>query len=316
MAGLQLAPHLPVGIMFPHNKTEAPGLHSTKQDPYEQGDSSQRSSAGHLRNTFQQKVLNSREVELDDVCAQPKWNTYPHSAEISQQAPGRNPQGQGKGLFYPSSPQSRYPKANDQDFIPFAKKRIGVDRAYPLKPMVHRKSRSMGEAGTDGDQNVYPRSPQPRELPDSNFGLRSWANSSVLAAMQVEKAMADLHRMERTQIQRLEAAGESLQREIRRKEILLREKLKKTEAGLRRIQREKEQAKENEDRGLQRMVLARRVKGGSSYKEHLAAEARVFHPDPPSGPADTAGHCQRRKPLRLASHSACGKPRLCSVPSL
>nr|XP_045010781.1 zinc finger C2HC domain-containing protein 1C isoform X1 [Jaculus jaculus] len=277
MAGLQLAPHLPVGIMFPHNKTEAPGLHSTKQDPYEQGDSSQRSSAGHLRNTFQQKVLNSREVELDDVCAQPKWNTYPHSAEISQQAPGRNPQGQGKGLFYPSSPQSRYPKANDQDFIPFAKKRIGVDRAYPLKPMVHRKSRSMGEAGTDGDQNVYPRSPQPRELPDSNFGLRSWANSSVLAAMQVEKAMADLHRMERTQIQRLEAAGESLQREIRRKEILLREKLKKTEAGLRRIQREKEQAKENEDRGLQRMVLARRVKGSSShgaYKPVFSLEFR------------------------------------------
>ncbi|XP_021489833.1 zinc finger C2HC domain-containing protein 1C [Meriones unguiculatus] len=263
MADLQLAPHLPVGVMFPHNKTEAPGLHSAKRDPFEQSDSSQRSSMGHLRNTLQQKPWSNTEPEQKDdasahpkrnICTKPRRHSCPHSVRISQQGTGSNPQGQGKGLFYLSSPQPRYPKANDQDFIPFRKKRVGVDRAYPLKPMVHRKSHSTGEADSDGDQNGYPRLPDSSEFSDSNFGLRSWVNSSVFASVQAEKVMADLHRTEWSQIQRLEAAGESLQKEIRRKELLLREKLKKTEEGLRRIQKEKKEARENEDRQLQRMI--------------------------------------------------------------
>lgn len=278
MAGLQLAPHLPVGVMFPHNKTEAPGLHSAKRDPFEQSDSSQRSSMGHLRNNFQQKPWSNTELEQEDdvsthpkrnICTKARRHSCPHSARISQHGTGSNPQGQGKGLFYLSRPQPRYPKGNDQDFIPFRKKRVGVDRAYPLKPMVHRKSRSTGEADTDGDLNGYPRLPDSSEFPDSNFGLRSWVNSSVLASVQAEKVMADLHRTEWTQIQRLEAAGESLQKEIRRKEILLREKLKKTEEGLRRIQKEKKQARENEDRQPQRMILpAGRVRTSDRSTTH------------------------------------------------
>ncbi|XP_047391941.1 zinc finger C2HC domain-containing protein 1C isoform X1 [Sciurus carolinensis] len=281
MAGLQLAPHLPVGVMFPHNKTEAPGLHSAQQDPYEQGDSSQRSSMG--QNNFQQKLLSNKELAVDNVYSQPKWNPrtqarshfYPHCAEISQRDMGSDLQGQGKCLFSPRS-QSRYPKANDQDFIPFTKKRVGVDRAYPLKPMVYRKSHSSGEASTDGDQNVYLRPPESREFSDSNFDLRIGVNSSVLADLQGEKAMANLRRTEWLQIRRLEAAGESLGEEIRRKEILLREKLKKTEEELRRIQKEKEQAKGNEDRGLQRMILPRRkVKGNNSNMTYKP----VFSPE-------------------------------------
>lgn len=261
MAGLQLAPHLPVGVMFPHNKTEAPGLHSAKHDPYEQNDSSQRSSMGHLRNSFQQKLWSNPELGREEnvsthpkknICTQARRHSCPHSAGISQQGSGNNGQGQGKGLFYLSSPTPRYPKANDQDFIPFRKKRVGVDRAYPLKPMVHRKSHSTSEAGTDGDQNGYPRLPDSSEFSDSSFGLRSWVNSSLLASVQAEKVMAELHRTEWTQIQRLEAAGESLQKEIRRKELLLREKLKKTEEGLRRIQKEKKEAIFQEDRELHR----------------------------------------------------------------
>ncbi|XP_041514754.1 zinc finger C2HC domain-containing protein 1C isoform X2 [Microtus oregoni] len=226
MAGLQLAPHLPVGVMFPHNKTEAPGLHSAKRDPYEQGDSSQRSSMGHLRNNFQQKFWNNTEPEPEEgvsthpkgnMCTKARRHSCPQSARISQQSSASNPQGQGKGSFSLSNPQPRYPKANDQDFIPLRKKRVGVDRAYPLKPMAHRKSHSTGEA---------------------------------------EKVMADLHRTEWTQIRRLEAAGETLEMEIRRKESLLREKLKKTEEGLRRIQKEKKGAQEHEDRELLRTTLS------------------------------------------------------------
>jgi uncharacterized Zn-finger protein len=88
--------------------------------------------------------------------------------------------------------------------------------------------------------------------------------------------MANLHRTEWMQIQRLEAAGESLKEEIRKKEILLREKLKKTEEGLRRIQKEKKQTKENEDRELWRTVLPRRrVKGNTdniTYKPVFSPE--------------------------------------------
>ncbi|XP_012511541.1 PREDICTED: zinc finger C2HC domain-containing protein 1C isoform X1 [Propithecus coquereli] len=288
MAGLQLAPHLPMGVTLPHDKAEeAPGLRSAKQDPYEQGDSSQQSSVGHLRNHFQQKLLSHKEPMLDNVYTHPKWNTctkarsysHPHCAGIGHQHSGSDPQGQGKGLFYSSVAQSRYPKANNQDFIPFTKKRVGVDRAYPLKPVVHRKSGSIGEAGTDGDQNVNLRPPEPREFSYSNFGLRNRANSSVvgtvLAAVQGERAMADFDRTKWMQIQRLEAAGDNLEEEIRRKEILLREKLKRTEEELRRIQKEKEQAEENENRELQRMIFLRRVKGNNSntmYKPVFSPE--------------------------------------------
>ncbi|XP_053458389.1 zinc finger C2HC domain-containing protein 1C [Nycticebus coucang] len=269
MAGLQLAPHLPVGGMLPHNKSEAPGLHSAKQDSYEQGDSSQQSSMGHPRNNFQQKFFSNKKLMLDNVYTHPKWNTctkprsysHPHCAGVNHQHSGSNPQGQeGKSLFYSSVSQSQYPKANNQDFIPFTKKRVGVDRAYPLKPVVHQKSRIIGEVGSAGDQNVNnPRSLEPREFSYSNFGLRNQENSSVLAAMQGERAMPNFDRTKWMQIQKLEAAGESLEEEIRRKEILLREKLKRTEEEVRRIQ------KKNENRELQRMILLTgSIKGSNS----------------------------------------------------
>ncbi|KAK2508723.1 hypothetical protein MC885_019887 [Smutsia gigantea] len=219
---------------------------------------------------------------LDNLYTHPKWNTkaqsysYPYCAGISQQDSRSNPQGQAKGLFYPSGPQFRCPKANNQEFIPFTKKPVGVDQAYPLKPVFHRKSHSPGEAGTDVDQNVSPGPPQPREFSYSSFGSRNWVNSSVVstdAAPQEERAVVHPSRTEWMQIQRLEAA-----------ETLLKEKLKKTEEELRRIQKEKEQAEENEKRELQRMTLPRRrLKGHSNtmYKPVCSPESRseeVFRP--------------------------------------
>ncbi|EPY81352.1 hypothetical protein CB1_000743083 [Camelus ferus] len=293
--------------MLPYNKTEAPRLHSAKQEPYEKGDSLQHSSMGHLRNNFQQKLLSDEELTLDNLYTHRKWNTctkargysYPCCAGISQQDSRSNPQGQTKGLLYSSGLQPRYPKTNSKEFIPFTKKRVGVDRAYPLKPVFHRKSHHTGEADTDGDQNVSPRPPEPREFSYSNFGSRKWVYSSVIgtvAATQEERVMANPNRTEWMQIQRLEAAGESLEEEIRRKETLLREKLKKTEEELRRIQKEKEQAEENEKRELQRMALpSRRVKGNSktTYKPIFSSEfgsEEVFSRD--KGGDETWGWCQ------------------------
>ncbi|XP_062947914.1 zinc finger C2HC domain-containing protein 1C isoform X2 [Cynocephalus volans] len=322
MAGLQLAPHLPESIMLPHNKSEAPRLHSPKEDRYELSDSSQQSLMRNLRKNFQQKLLSNNDVMLDNVYTHPKWNTYTkaqscyysHCAGMSQQDSGSDPQGRGKGLVSSSSSPSRYPKANNQDLIPFMKKRVGVDRAYPLKPVVHRKSRSTGEAGTDGDQNVYLRPTEPREFSYSNFGSGIQVNSSVvgtvLATMQDNKGLANLYRIERMQIQRLEAAGESLEEEIRRKEILLREKLKKTEEELRRIQKEKEQAEENENRELQRMILPRRkVKGNNSnttYKPIFSMEfgsVEVFNRERRGREDETRGQSQENSiPLQFSDY--------------
>ncbi|KAL0602004.1 Zinc finger C2HC domain-containing protein 1C [Plecturocebus cupreus] len=274
--------------MLPHDRTEAPGPHSGKQDSYQQGDSSQQSLKGHLRNSFQEKLLSNKELTLDKVYTHPKWNTHtkarsyshPHCTGISQQDPGSDSQDEGKCLFHSSDPQSWYPKANNQNFIPFTKKRVGVDRAYPLKPVVHRKSCSMGEAGTDGDQNVYPRPPELREFLSSNAGVRDQVNFSVvgtvLAAVQEERAAVNFERTEQVQIRRLEAAGENLEEEIRRKQILLRGKLKKTEEELRRIQKQKEQARENDNRELQKIILSRRrVKGNNSNTTYKP----IFSPD-------------------------------------
>ncbi|XP_006865581.1 PREDICTED: zinc finger C2HC domain-containing protein 1C [Chrysochloris asiatica] len=294
MAGLQLALHLPVDIMLPYNKTEIPGLHSAKHHPYEQGDSSQSSPMGHLRNNIPRKLLSNKESMMDNLYPHPKWNTftqtrsysYLHCAGTSQQDLGANSPGQGKGLFY-SDPQSSQPwhaKASNLDAIPFTKKRIGVDRAYPLKPVFHWKSRSRGEAGSDGDQNVSPRPPEPRDFSYSGFGSRNPVNLSVvgpvLAVMQGQRARAKPERTEWMQIQRLEAAGESLEEEIRRKETLLREKLKKTEEELRRMQKEKEQTDRNEKKELQRMTLCRRrVQGNSSNTTCKPISATEFEPE-------------------------------------
>lgn len=285
MAGLQLALHLPVSIMLPHNKMDAPGLRSAKQDPFEQGDSSQQSSMGNLKNNFQQKLSSNKEPILDNVYPHPKWDictkaqsySYPLCVGTSQQDSGNESQEvQGKGSYYSSGPQSWHPKANNQDFIPFTRKRVGVDRAYPLKPVVHRKSRSSGEASA----NAYPRPLEPREFSCSDFGWRSRADSSgagtVPAAMHQDRPLAHLDRTGWMQIQRLEAAGESLEKEIRRKEILLREKLKKTQEELRRIQKEKGQPEENENKELQRMILPRRRGKGN----HINATYKpVFSPE-------------------------------------
>ncbi|XP_040831527.1 zinc finger C2HC domain-containing protein 1C [Ochotona curzoniae] len=274
MAGLQLAPHLPVGVMFPHNKTEAAGLRSAKQDPYEQGDTAQQSSTGHPRHSFQKKLLSSQELPQEalathstqDTCTKAQSDSYLRHVYIGQRDSRSDPQDQGKGLWNASGHASWRPKATNQDLNPFGKKRVGVDRAYPLKPMVHRKSHSTGEASPDGNQHAYARSPAPYSCLASRNCPNVSVVGAVLAAVQGEKAVANLGRSEWAQIQRLEALGESLEEEIRRKEILLRNKLKKTEQELRRIQKEREGTEENDPWDLQRTLLPRqRVQGSGGH---------------------------------------------------
>ncbi|XP_055989757.1 zinc finger C2HC domain-containing protein 1C [Sorex fumeus] len=266
MADLQLGP-LPVGVMLPHNQREGPALRSTKQDPYRQAGSSQRPSVVHLKDYSQHKLLSTKEVALESVSIHPTWDSLkirscypPHFVGTSHEDSGNHLQAPAKGLVYSSDPPPCYLQANNQDFIPFARKRIGVDRAYPLKPVCHRKSHSTGETHSVKGHNVSLRSLEPRRFSCGSLG--SPVFDPIFDATQREGIMANHPRAERIQIQRLEAEGASLQEEIRRKEALLKEKLKKTVEELRRIQKEREQAKENEKREIQRITLpVRTVKG-------------------------------------------------------
>lgn len=131
---------------------------------------------------------------------------------------------------------------------PAARRREGVDRSYPLKPLLYRGAASGdagqlpgGRAGSEGEG----KAPAGRALPAAV--LPAWAAEPKLPGSR-------LCRRELAYILRLEADGQSLEEEIRKKEALLREKLRRTKEELRRIQREKElvEAEERRARDVER----------------------------------------------------------------
>ncbi|XP_020841925.1 zinc finger C2HC domain-containing protein 1C [Phascolarctos cinereus] len=290
MARLQLAPCPHVDIMLPFNKMESSELHSSRQTHYDQRSSTHQSPKENLKNNFQQKLLRDKEEKLENIFTHNRQNSftnahsYPpsHSAENSQQDSGNNQQGSGSGDFYSVGVLMRHTKTDNQEnTMPFTKKRAGVDRAYPLKPVFHRKSLSATHIGIDS-RNFSQKPSESKEVSLSHFSSRNRGNSSsakmLLAPLPVVQSKTFLSNPDRTelmQIQKLEAAGESLEEEIRRKETLLREKLKKTEEELRRIQKEKEQVEEEEKKELQRKTFPRRRgTGGSSSISKL-----IFSPE-------------------------------------
>ncbi|XP_074091799.1 zinc finger C2HC domain-containing protein 1C [Macrotis lagotis] len=289
MAGLQLAPCPHVDMMFPLNKLEASELHSSRQTHYEQSSSTHQSRLEHQKNNFQQKLLRDKEEKLKNIFTHKRQNTLPkahsysssHSVENSQQNSGNHQQGPGSGDFYSVGVHIQHTKSNNQEkTVPFTKKRTGVDRAYPLKPVFHRKSLSATYIGIDSRNSLKPF--ESKEVSLSHFSSQNRGNSSLtkmllapLPVVQPNKFLTNLDRTELMQIQKLEAEGESLEEEIRKKETLLREKLKKTEEELRRIQKEKEHVEEEEKRELQRKTfLRRRVTGSSSSISKL-----IFSPE-------------------------------------
>ncbi|XP_068948349.1 zinc finger C2HC domain-containing protein 1C [Petaurus breviceps papuanus] len=284
MAHLQLVPCPHVDIMFPFNKMEVSEFHSNRQTNKEQSSSTHQSQLEHLKNNFQQKLLRDKEEKLDNSFTHNRQNTltkphsYPssHSAESSQQdsgnnqeGPGNNQQGPGSGDFYSGGVHMRHTKTDNQEnTMPFTKKRDGVDRAYPLKPVFHRKTLSTTHIGIDS-RHFSQKKSESKEVSPSRFSSQNKGNSSLakmllapLPVVQPKKFLSNPDRTELMQIQKLEAEGESLEEEIRRKESLLREKLKKTEEELRRIQKEKEQVEDKKE--VQRKTFPRRRGTGSS----------------------------------------------------
>ncbi|XP_072481111.1 zinc finger C2HC domain-containing protein 1C isoform X2 [Notamacropus eugenii] len=294
MARLQLAPCPHVDIMLPFNKMETSELHSSRPARFEQSSSTHQSRLEHLKNNFQQKLLRDKEEKLENIFTHNQQNTftkahsYPssHSVESSQQDSRNNQQGPGSGDFYSVGVHMRHTKTDNQEnTMPFTKKRAGVDRAYPLKPVFHRKSLSATHIKTDC-HNLFQKPSESEEVTPSHFSSRNRGGSSSvkmllapLPVVQPKKFLLNPGRTELMQIQKLEAASESLEEEIRRKETLLREKLKKTEEELRRIQKEKELVEEEEKKELQRKTFPRRRGTGSSSSISKLIFSPEFRPE-------------------------------------
>ncbi|KAG9481685.1 zinc finger C2HC domain-containing protein 1C isoform X2 [Eleutherodactylus coqui] len=100
-----------------------------------------------------------------------------------------------------------------------AKRTEGVDRAHPLKPVYPRSEATVHRSPSANTEGIKRSPPYPR----SKSG----------------PSRTD-------QWQELEKREMSLEAEIHRKEVLLREKLRRTEEELRRIQKEKEEAEQEE----------------------------------------------------------------------
>ncbi|XP_061467752.1 zinc finger C2HC domain-containing protein 1C [Rhineura floridana] len=223
----------------------------------------------HLRNNIQQQLLFNKDKKLADLhtpkgrsssCSQP--------AETSQLI-------LEKAGFYSAGPHNWYFKGQASSLPSHwrTKRREGVDRAYPLKPVFPHKA---GNAPLPSSWQGG--SPPARETPANGTSSEKKGRSHAVKAHRVgvpspftveqsKRAASHSRRAETGYIQKLEAAGRSLEEEIQRKEALLREKLRRTEEELRRIQWERQQAE----------AEARRERGGLCMPERKAAGITQGH---------------------------------------
>ncbi|XP_035184013.1 zinc finger C2HC domain-containing protein 1C [Oxyura jamaicensis] len=162
---------------------------------------------------------------------------------------------------------------------PPARRKEGVDRSYPLQPLLHLSAASVpaASAGQLGS------SPRMEEAPSGRAGSKSKGKApagrsqpaAVLPAWTAEpkQSASHLYRRELAYILRLEADGQNLEEQIRKKEALLREKLRRTKEELRRIQREKElvEAEERRARDVERTHVRKAVRHPEEKTERVTA---------------------------------------------
>nr|XP_006117825.1 zinc finger C2HC domain-containing protein 1C [Pelodiscus sinensis]XP_025037758.1 zinc finger C2HC domain-containing protein 1C [Pelodiscus sinensis]XP_025037759.1 zinc finger C2HC domain-containing protein 1C [Pelodiscus sinensis] len=238
MAQLQLAVYPPVDSMV-----TAPSLPLKGPERYHLKALGYQSRLEHLKNNFQQQLLREKEEKLKGLYICKSWNGSSQQDFWEQ------------GVFYSAGLHSRC-LPSQTSTLPSkwaARRREGVDRSYPLKPVFHHKAGSVPEVSIGHLRSLPPMA----ESPSSRFSSKKRGRlpaartqtdilPSLLAAEQPKLTATHPGRAELGYIQRLEAAGKSLEEEIRKKEAFLREKLRRTEEELRRIQREKEQVEMEE----------------------------------------------------------------------
>ncbi|XP_041122405.1 zinc finger C2HC domain-containing protein 1C-like [Polyodon spathula] len=251
-----------------------------------------------MKNNLQQKQFEEKEQKLIAMYNQQQqaalWkvrNTFQpqtHSAAhrgVSNQ-PGAT---QHRGS---NSAGARYNPSNLFEQEPAStapsKKTAGVDRAYLLKSVYYRKAVSLNDVFRAGDTKsqkpMEPTRSSPfKPSPPADARVRSnprtgrYSESHNLEYMTPPPATVNQSRGRTTRSKtggQLRLQGEKsspdkeewyLQEEIRKREALLREKLRRTEEELRRIQRERELGEERKEKGKQGQRGRAQVKYRSAY---------------------------------------------------
>nr|XP_056708175.1 zinc finger C2HC domain-containing protein 1C [Euleptes europaea] len=231
----------------------SPNLPATSQEKCHSEALREQPRLEHLRTNIQQQLLSNKD-KMKDVCIQKG-----RSASCSEPAESSQPISES-ARFWSADPHNWYLK-HQASTLPShwrAKRREGVDRAYPLKPVFQQKA---GNGSTPSSwRDVSP--PATQTLSPNNSSEKKRRSHAVKAQHigvpfsfseeQSKRAASHPRRAESGYIQKLEAAGRNLEEEIQKKEALLREKLMRTEEELRRIQWERQQAeaKARKERGL------------------------------------------------------------------
>ncbi|XP_042670009.1 zinc finger C2HC domain-containing protein 1C [Centrocercus urophasianus] len=254
MAELQLA-------LFPYVDSVVAAAKLSVTDSYDSEVSVHQSPLEHLENSCQHEFTSDKEESLKNPRARKSQSySYPLSAESnkhSSQHGGSSSSGlQNKHL---ASQVKTLPSKS------LAKRKEGVDRSCPLKPIFQHNTGSLPAVNT----GQLGSSPYMEEALNSRTSTKSKGRhlpgkpqlAAVLPPWTAEPKQSDssLYRRDLAYILRLEAEGRSLEEEIRKKEALLREKLRRTKEELRRIQREKE-LMEAEERRARAMERTRRRK--------------------------------------------------------
>ncbi|NXA31774.1 ZC21C protein, partial [Eudromia elegans] len=201
-----------------------------------------------LKSPFHHKPLCDKEESLKDLST-PKGRSY--SCSLSTES-GQHRQGAFCSAGLQSKDLTSQTKTLPSKSV--ARRREGVDRSYPLKPIFHRKAGSGPVVDTGQlrsppymEESLSSRSSSKRK------GKPPAGRSRVAAVLspwtvEAKQSVSPLYRRELAYILKLEADGQNLEEEIRKKEAILKEKLRRTKEELRRIQREKELVEAEERR--------------------------------------------------------------------
>lgn len=187
----------------------------------------------HQKSSFQ--LIPDKEEGLKDLYAS-KSQTYSYSL-VPEKSQYRSKHRDFCSGGLQNTSRTRTPPSRS-----VARRKEGVDRAYPLKPIVHQQDMSVPVVNTARLGSA----PYMEKAANSSPSLMSkgrYQPAAVLSPCPAEpKQPASSYRGQRSSIQELEADVHKLEKEIQKQKALLREKLERTKESLRRIQREKELA--------------------------------------------------------------------------
>ncbi|KAJ1104632.1 hypothetical protein NDU88_002042 [Pleurodeles waltl] len=255
-----MAPHPCPDTMPSYEKMAAAKFPSLGQEKHAASSPKHQSRLEVMRSQYHEQLLREKEMKMVNRYTQQQQSAlnkarsysyhHPHSAQLDPQ-PASGRQG-----FLSAGYSSRYnsdlnneTKASNWT----AKKSSGVDRAYPLKPVFHKKAASLNNLTADEERRVQSLKPL---LPAAQSNSRTSGKSpstmtlTPMSDTAFSPGLLELQKRSRSNPGRaehwhkLEAVGDNLEEEIRRKEAQLREKLRRTEEELRRIQREKQQTEQ------------------------------------------------------------------------